>query len=245
MQAVGLEPLYRVPGVRVMPPLMPKPPSMLGGGGGSMGAPAQRGLGPMMRSMGGSVGGGGAGFGPSGSQHLMSGVGHIGMGGHGSKLGMQYGGHLPMGHMGGVGGPGHFHPHSGHGLGHGGMSDPYGGQGGPPAASPFAARHQQLASPTAGSDYGGGAYGSRGGSDVSASPGPRPGSEAHTPGRGPQSDQVRCRLGCSADLAVDGTLRCGALPLPVTILLCSFACMTAIPALERIIRGPSHFALVV
>ena len=192
MQAVGLEPLYRVPGVRVMPPLMPKPPSMLGGG---MGGPAQRGMGAMMRPMGG-VGSVGAGFGPSGSQqHLMSGAGHMGMGGHGSKLGMQYGGGPLQGPMAGLGGSAHYQPHGGHGPGHG-MPDPYGGQGAAPATSPFAARHQQLASPTGGgSDYGGGAYGSRGGSEVSASPGPmRPGSEAHTPSRGPPSDQARLHL---------------------------------------------------
>ena len=189
MQAVGLEPLYRVPGVRVMPPLMPKPPSMLGGAGSGVGPPVQRGLGAMMRPMG---SGGGAGFGPSGSQHLMPGVGHLGMGGLGAKLGMPYGGPLP-GHLGGVGGSGHYHPHGGHGPGHG-MPDPYGGQGAAPAASPFAARHQQLASPAGGSDYGG-VYGSRCGSDVGASPGPRPGSETHTPSRGPPSDQARLRHG--------------------------------------------------
>ena len=225
-----------------MPPLMPKPPSMLGGGSG-MGAPAQRGLGPMMRSMGGGGGGGGgAGFGPTGSQHLMSGVGHIGMGGHGGKLGMQYGGPMP-GHMGGVGGSGHFHPHpGGHGLGHG-MQDPYGGQGGPPAASPFAARHQQLASPSGGSDYGGGAYGSRGGSDVSASPGPRPGSETHTPSRGPQSEQARLRL---CWIPTPGTRQAptlGAFPLPV--ITTALQLHAAIPALECVTGGPSHSALVV
>ena len=188
MQAVGLEPLYRVPGVRVMPPLMPKNPSTMDGmrgGGGGMGPLAARGLGSMMRPMAGA----GGGYGSPGLQHGMPGGNYMGMGGGqaGKPLG-QYGGPMPA-HMGGGGMPGHHLHHSGQGPGSG-LPDPHGLQGLGPAPSPFAARHQQLASPGgAGSDYGGG-YGSGGGSDLGASPGPRLGSEAHTPGRRTPSDQA-------------------------------------------------------
>ena len=177
-QAVGIEPLYRVPGIRVMPSLIPKAPTRMDNmrGGGGVGGMLPRGAGPIMRP---PLGAGnlGGGMGPMG-HHGMPGASHVGMGGPHA--------------MGYHGGPGQLSPGPMYGPGHhaGGLGglDPHGQ--GAPAPSPFAARHQQLASPGGGSDYGG--YGSRGGSDVGASPGPRLGSEqAHTPGRGPQSEQVR------------------------------------------------------
>ena len=173
-QAVGLEPLYRVPGVRVMPSLIPKgppmPDSMRGSGGAGM---LPWGAGPVLRPPIGA-GGPGGGMGPMG-QYGMPGGNLVGMGG---PYGMSY-----------YSGPSHTSGGPVHGPGHhagSGAVDPL--SQGAPAPSPFAARHQQLPSPGAGSDYGG--YGSRGGSDVGASPGPRLGGEAHTPGRGPQSEQA-------------------------------------------------------
>ncbi len=146
------------------------PDSMRGSGGGGM---LPRGAGPMLRPPLGASGPSG-GMGPG--QYGMLGGSLVGMGG--GPYGVGY--HGGPNHL--IGGPMHG---PGHHAGPGTM-DPLGQ--GAPAPSPFAARHQQLASPGAGSDYGG--YGSRGGSDVGASPGPRLGSEAHTPGRGPQSEQA-------------------------------------------------------